>query len=87
MIVNRLQNGLLNSRTASRLNCQKFFFFKWQYIFFVVILIEIFILKTTMYHKYNFTLKKITLTFETNDEHQPRSYQNALHYNVITKLS
>jgi hypothetical protein len=35
-----------------------------------------------MYHKYNFTLKKITLTFETNDEHQARSYQNALHYNV-----
>jgi hypothetical protein len=38
-----------------------------------------------MYHKYNFT-QKITLTFETNDEHQARSYQNALRYNVITKL-
>jgi hypothetical protein len=37
-----------------------------------------------MYHKYN--LKKITLTFETNDEHQAKSYQNALRYNVITKL-
>jgi hypothetical protein len=32
-------------------------------------------------------MKKITLTFEKNDEHQARSYQNALHYNVITKLS
>jgi hypothetical protein len=30
--------------------------------------------------------KKITLTFETNDEHQAKSYQNALRYNVITKL-
>jgi hypothetical protein len=39
-----------------------------------------------MYHKYNLTLKKITLTFETNDEHQAKSYQNALRYNVITKL-
>jgi hypothetical protein len=27
------------------------------------------------YHKYNFTLKKIILTFETNDEHQAKSYQ------------
>jgi hypothetical protein len=39
-----------------------------------------------MYHKYNFTLKKITLTFETNDEHQAKSYQNALRYNVITQI-
>jgi hypothetical protein len=31
-------------------------------------------------------IKKITLTFETNDEHQAKSYQNALRYNVITKL-
>jgi hypothetical protein len=38
-----------------------------------------------MYHKYNLT-KKITLTFETNGEHQAKSYQNALRYNVITKL-
>jgi hypothetical protein len=44
---------------------------------------EIFILKTTMVHKYNLT-KKITLTFETNDEHQARSYQNALRYSVIS---
>jgi membrane protein insertase Oxa1/YidC/SpoIIIJ len=28
--------------------------------------------------------QKITLTFETNDEHQARSYQNALRYSVIT---
>jgi hypothetical protein len=39
-----------------------------------------------MYHKFILTLKKITLTFETNDEHQAKSYQNALPYNVITKL-
>jgi hypothetical protein len=60
----------------------------WQFfeIKFLVILIEILILKTTMYHKYNFTNKKLTLTFETNDEHQAKSYQNALRYNVITKL-
>jgi hypothetical protein len=36
-----------------------------------------------MYHKYNFTLKKITITFETNEEHKAKSYQNALRYNVI----
>jgi hypothetical protein len=30
--------------------------------------------------------KKKTQTFETNDEHQAKSYQNALRYNVITKL-
>jgi hypothetical protein len=33
------------------------------------------------------TSHKKLLTFETNDEHQARSYQNALHYSVITKLS
>jgi hypothetical protein len=48
----------------------------------LVTLIEILILKTTMYHKYNFTIKK--LTFETNDEHQAKSYQNALRYSVIS---
>jgi hypothetical protein len=56
MVVNRLQDGLLNSRIAlraSRLNCQKKI--KWEHIFFLAILIEIFILKTTMYHKYNLT--------------------------------
>jgi hypothetical protein len=49
MVVNRLQNGLINSSIAplaSRVNCQNVFFFKWDYIFFLVILIEIFILKT-----------------------------------------
>jgi hypothetical protein len=28
-------------------------------------------------------IKKTTLTFETNDEHQARSYQNALHHSVM----
>jgi hypothetical protein len=39
-----------------------------------------------MYHKYNLAYKTITLTFETNEEHQARSYQNAMRYSVITKL-
>jgi hypothetical protein len=47
----------------------KYFFSNGITYLLLVILIEILILKTTMYHKYNFTLKKITLTFETNDEH------------------
>jgi hypothetical protein len=63
----------------------RYFFSNGITYFFLVILIEILILKTTVYHKYNFT-KKITLTFVTNDEHQAKSYQNALHYNLITKL-
>jgi hypothetical protein len=65
MVVNRLQNGLINSRIAPRalrLNCQNIFFQMGLHL----------ILKTTMYYKYNFTLKKITLTFETNDEHQAK---------------
>jgi hypothetical protein len=36
MVVNRLQNGLINSSIAlwaSRVNCEKIFF-KWEYIFF-----------------------------------------------------
>jgi hypothetical protein len=40
MIVNRLQNGLLNSRIApraSRLNCQIFFFFQMGDIYFFVV--------------------------------------------------
>jgi hypothetical protein len=88
MVVNRLQNGLINSSIAlwaSRVNCQIFFFNGITYLL-LVILIEILILKTTMYYKYNFTLKKITLTFETSDEHQAKSYQNALRYSLITKL-
>jgi hypothetical protein len=64
----------------------KYFFLNRITYFFLVTLIEILILKTTMYHKYNFTLKKITLTFETNDKHQAKSYQNALRYSVIIKL-
>jgi hypothetical protein len=40
-----------------------------------------------MYHKYNFTLKKITLTFETNDDHQAKSYQNALQCNNQIKVA
>jgi hypothetical protein len=65
----------------------KYFFSNGITYLLLVILIEILILTTTMYRKYNFTLKKITLTFETkNDEHQAKSYQNALRYSVITKL-
>jgi hypothetical protein len=64
----------------------KYFFSNGITYLLLVILIEILILKTTMYHKYNFTLKIITLTSETNDEHQEKSYQNALRYSVITKL-
>jgi hypothetical protein len=58
MVFSRLQNGLINSRIApraSRLNCQNIFFQMGLHTFFLVILIEILILKTTMYHKYNFT--------------------------------
>jgi hypothetical protein len=50
MVVNRLQNGLINSSIApwaSRVNCQNIFFQMGLHIFFLVILIEIFILKTT----------------------------------------
>jgi hypothetical protein len=36
----------------------KYFFSNGNTYFLVLILIEILILKTTMYHKYNFTLKK-----------------------------
>jgi hypothetical protein len=64
----------------------KYFFSNGITYLLLVILIEILILKTTMYPKYNFTLKIITLTSETNDEHQEKSYQNALRYSVITKL-
>jgi hypothetical protein len=63
MVVDRLQNGLINSSIApwaSRVNCQKIFF-KWDYIFFFfVILIEIFILKTTSYPKYTLKYQKFT---------------------------
>jgi hypothetical protein len=62
MIVNRLQNDLINSSIApwtSRVNCQKKNF-KWDYIFFLVILIEIFILKITLYHKDTLKHQKFT---------------------------
>jgi hypothetical protein len=62
MVVNRLQNGLMNLSIApwvSRVNCQNIFFQRG-YIFFLVILIEIFILKTTVYHKYTLKYQKFT---------------------------
>jgi hypothetical protein len=58
--MNRLQKDLINLRialSASRLNCQKFFFSDGN-TFFLVNLIEIFILKRTMYHKYTLTYQK-----------------------------
>jgi hypothetical protein len=63
MVVNRLQSGLINSSIApwvSRVNCQNIFFQMRLHIFFLVILIEIFILKTTMYHKYTLKCQKFT---------------------------
>jgi hypothetical protein len=57
MVVNRLQKGLINSRIAlraSRLNCQKKI--SNANTFFGV-LIKIFILKTTIYHKCIYTYK------------------------------
>jgi hypothetical protein len=59
MIMTRLQKSLINSHIAlrtSRLNCQKKLM--GTHNFFLVILIEIFILKTTMYHKYTLTYQK-----------------------------
>jgi hypothetical protein len=38
----------------------KYFFSNWITYFFLVILIEIFILKTTMYHKYTLKYQKFT---------------------------
>jgi hypothetical protein len=43
MVVNKLQNGVLNSRktqSASRLNCQNIFFKYGHIFFFLVILID-----------------------------------------------
>jgi hypothetical protein len=59
MVVNRLQKGLINLRIAPRVSRQtvKIFFFKWEYIFFLLIVIEIFIMKRIMYHKYNLHTK------------------------------
>jgi hypothetical protein len=50
--MNRLQKDLIHSRTAPN------FFFNVNTYFFFVILIEIFILKTIMYHKYTLTYQK-----------------------------
>jgi hypothetical protein len=72
MVVSRLQNGLINSRIAPRTSR-----LNCQNIFFQMGLHTFFS---------NSDIKKITLTFETNDEHQAKSYQNTLRYNVITKL-
>jgi hypothetical protein len=61
MVVNKLQNGLIKSSIApkaSRLNCQ-IFFSKFEHVAtFFFILIEIFILKTTIHHKYTLTHQK-----------------------------
>jgi hypothetical protein len=58
---NNQQNGLINSCIAPRasmVNCQNIFFSNANTYFFLIILIEIFILKTTMNHKYTLTQKK-----------------------------
>jgi hypothetical protein len=63
MVVNRLQNGQINSSIAlwtSRVNCQNIFFQMGLHNFYLVILIEILILKTTMYHKYTLKYQKFT---------------------------
>jgi hypothetical protein len=63
MVFNRLQNGLINSSIApwtSKVNCQNIFFSNGITYFFLVILIEIFILKTTIYHKYTLKYQKFT---------------------------
>jgi hypothetical protein len=60
MALNRLKKALKNSHIgprASGLNCQKKFFFKCEHIIFLTLLIEIFILKRTVYHH------KCTLTY------------------------
>jgi hypothetical protein len=90
MVMNRLQDGLPNSRIAPRaprLNCQKKLSQMGTHTFF-------FSNSDRDFHSENNNvslayphIKKITLTFEKNDEHQARSHQNALRYGVITKLS
>jgi hypothetical protein len=89
MVVNGLQDGLPNlciALRASWLNCQKQFFQMGTYTFFRNFDRD-FYSENNNVSQVQPRIKKITLTFETNDEHQARSYQNALHYNVITKLS
>jgi hypothetical protein len=65
MVVNRLQNGLINSSIApwtSKVYCQNFFFFKWDNIFFFSNSDRDFYSenKTTMYHKYTLKYQKFT---------------------------
>jgi hypothetical protein len=64
MVVNKLQNGIINSSIApwaSRVNCQNIFFqMELCTYFFLEILREIFILKTTEYHKYTLKYQKFT---------------------------
>jgi hypothetical protein len=59
MVVNKLHKDLINPRIASpkgfKAKLLKYFFSNENIYFFLVILIEIIILKTTMYHKYNLT--------------------------------
>jgi hypothetical protein len=60
MVVNRLQKGLINLRIAPRAsspNCQNILFQMGIHIFFLLIVIEIFIMKRIMYHKYNLHTK------------------------------
>jgi hypothetical protein len=50
-----LQFALISQGFKAKLSI---FFFKYEHIIFLVIAIEIFILKTTMYHKYTLTYQK-----------------------------
>jgi hypothetical protein len=61
MALDRLQKALIDSHIgprASGLNCQNIFFFKCEHIIFLTVLIEIFILKRTVYHKCTLTYPK-----------------------------
>jgi hypothetical protein len=84
MVVNRLQKDLISSRivlSASRLNCQNIFSQMGTH-FFLVILIEISILKTTLYQKYTFTfLPKIQKKKQSKKKTVIIVYaQTALHF-------
>jgi hypothetical protein len=61
MVLNRLQKALINLHIGQRapgLNCQNIFFFKCEHIIFLTLLIEIFVLNITMYHKCRLTYQK-----------------------------
>jgi hypothetical protein len=67
MVVNRLQDGLVNSRIASRpsrLNCQNIFSNGNIYFFF----------SNSDRDFYSENKKKITLTFEPNDDYQAGNF-------------